>query len=246
MDAIGALGLELASLSLEAKRGMAADESTRERVIRAAIDCVIEDGYYRASSNRIARRAGLTWGVIQHYFGTRDQLLIEVVRWITDRQLLVLKEAVIEGETIFERLSSYAGLIWDYFGSAEYLVSVQIVLNLSRDPAAAAETAETIADLSERIAVQWRPLLDATIGTRLARSRVGQAVGESLRGLAIGQAITAALPAALPAVPNQGAVLSRETTRVELVRAMAQLVESKAEDKQKPTPRKRGPATRPR
>ena len=53
---------------------------TRARVIQAAVDCILDEGFYRASSNRIAERAGVTWGVIQHHFGTREALLIEVFK----------------------------------------------------------------------------------------------------------------------------------------------------------------------
>ena len=45
-------------------------------LIDATIDCILEEGLYRASSNRIAKRAGVTWGVIQHHFGTREALLL--------------------------------------------------------------------------------------------------------------------------------------------------------------------------
>ena len=53
---------------------------TRDRVIKAAIECIIELGFYRGSStNEIARRAGVTWGVIQWYFGNREGLMLAVL-----------------------------------------------------------------------------------------------------------------------------------------------------------------------
>ncbi len=63
-----------------AEDGRAAETDTRGRVIRAAVDCIIDLGFYRGSStNEIARRAGVTWGVIQHYFGTREGLMLAVL-----------------------------------------------------------------------------------------------------------------------------------------------------------------------
>ena len=58
-------------------------EQTWRRVLDAAEECILELGYYQASSNEIARRAGVTWGVIQHQFGTREGLLLAVLndRW---------------------------------------------------------------------------------------------------------------------------------------------------------------------
>ena len=64
------------------RRGCAAvamnDESTRGRVVDAAIECILDEGFYRASSNKIAKRAGVTWGVIQYHFGTREALMLAV------------------------------------------------------------------------------------------------------------------------------------------------------------------------
>jgi AcrR family transcriptional regulator len=58
-------------------------EVTRRKVLDAAIETILEVGYYQASSNAIARRAGVTWGALQHQFGTREALLLEVLneRW---------------------------------------------------------------------------------------------------------------------------------------------------------------------
>ena len=53
---------------------------TRQLVIQAVIDSVLEVGYYQSSTNEIARRAGVTWGVLQHQFGTREGLLLEVLK----------------------------------------------------------------------------------------------------------------------------------------------------------------------
>jgi len=50
-------------------------ELTRQKVLDAAIQTILEVGYYQASSNAIARRAGVTWGTLQHQFGTREALL---------------------------------------------------------------------------------------------------------------------------------------------------------------------------
>jgi TetR/AcrR family transcriptional regulator, regulator of cefoperazone and chloramphenicol sensitivity len=58
---------------------------TRQRVIEAAICTIVEQGFYRASSNAIAERAGLSWGVIQYHFGSRESLMLAVLEEGTTR-----------------------------------------------------------------------------------------------------------------------------------------------------------------
>lgn len=51
-------------------------DERRNQLIRATITSIHEDGLERASVQKIANRAGLTAGVVAHYFGDKDQLLI--------------------------------------------------------------------------------------------------------------------------------------------------------------------------
>src|ERR1700738_3370624 len=89
--------------------------ATRARLIDATINCILEEGFYRASSNRIAKRAGVTWGVIQYHFGTREALLVEVFKTSRQDLLTTLQNASITGDTFEERLASLADVIWGFF-----------------------------------------------------------------------------------------------------------------------------------
>ena len=76
------------------------DEPTQERVVDAAVACILDEGFYRASSNKIAKRAGVTWGVIQYHFGTREALHGGGPRTRPRGARRVLADAVIVGKTI--------------------------------------------------------------------------------------------------------------------------------------------------
>src|ERR1700691_5470478 len=78
----------------------------RERVIKATVDCIIDLGFYRGSStNEIARRAGVTWGVIQHYFGNREGLMLAVLQDGARHMVETVVEARIDGDTVEERMA---------------------------------------------------------------------------------------------------------------------------------------------
>src|SRR5215469_15201605 len=76
------------------------DGDSRQRVLDAAVRCILEQGLYRASSNAIAEEAGLSWGVIQYYFGTREGLMLAVLDEGTQRLLDDLTTADIRAETL--------------------------------------------------------------------------------------------------------------------------------------------------
>ncbi|MCU1453644.1 MAG: regulatory protein TetR, partial [Acidimicrobiales bacterium] len=72
------------------------DQATRQVMIDAAVASILERGFYRASSNEIARRAGVTWGVIQHHFGTRESLMLAVLEDGMERFSAVVHDASID------------------------------------------------------------------------------------------------------------------------------------------------------
>lgn len=166
------------------------DRATRTRVIEAAVACILERGFYRASSNEIARRAGVTWGVIQHHFGTREELLLAVLREDFDRFIERLSRAEIEGETTAERLASLADLVWSYYGRPEYVATMQIQLNLSRDPQCVQATIDAMIELSERLRDEWSRLAsESAAGGAPLPPAQARAVLRVFRGMALGEAV---------------------------------------------------------
>lgn len=99
-------------------------ERTRQRVVQAAIDTILDVGYYDASSNAIARRAGVTWGVIQHQFGTREGLLLEVLADVNQRLHATVAAAEVTGATLEERLVAVLDVLALHYGHPEHLVTM--------------------------------------------------------------------------------------------------------------------------
>lgn len=73
------------------------EERRREALIAAALELVAEGGIAAATVRAIADRAGVTPGLIRHYFQTKEDLTREAYRTVMDRMtaesLLVLEAA---------------------------------------------------------------------------------------------------------------------------------------------------------
>jgi AcrR family transcriptional regulator len=55
-------------------------QSTRDRLLDAAIDIAGETGAQAVTYRAVAARVGMAHGLVRHHFGTREQLLIEAFR----------------------------------------------------------------------------------------------------------------------------------------------------------------------
>ena len=114
------------SLRARRPRGDTADGATRRLVIDAAVACILERGFYRASSNEIARRADVTWGVIQHYFGTREGLMLAVLQDGARQFTEIVDNASITGSSTAERLDELLDILAGHYGTPQYLAYLQI------------------------------------------------------------------------------------------------------------------------
>jgi AcrR family transcriptional regulator len=131
------------------RRPRADGESTRARVIQAVTECILEKGYYQASSNDIARRAGVTWGTIQYQFESREGLLLEVLNAAWNELREQIRSAHISGDTLENRLESLLEVLATHYSRPEHLAHLQILLDLNHDPRSSAISAPSD-DAAER------------------------------------------------------------------------------------------------
>ncbi len=104
---------------------------TRGRVKAAVIESIAEVGYQRTTGSEIAKRAGVTWGAVQHHFGDKDGILMAVLEESYERFAEVLGEP--PDASLEERVSIFIDRAWEHFGSAQYRTTFEILLNLPAD-----------------------------------------------------------------------------------------------------------------
>jgi AcrR family transcriptional regulator len=200
---MGPAGRQATRRSSDSAAGESAESDTRQRLIDATVQCILEDGFYRASSNAIAERAGLSWGVIQYYFGSRENLMLTVLEEGTRLLVEELSTSQIVGETLVDRIESYLGIVDRYYGDPRYLAYMQVMLNLSRDPKTSEQTMQTMIAVSNESEVQIRRLNSKVFsGISVRNKAVRQLVFTMIRGVALSDSMTSALPFATSTLPS--------------------------------------------
>jgi AcrR family transcriptional regulator len=159
---------------------------TRTRVIHATIDCILDEGFYRASSNRIAKRAGVSWGVIQHHFGSREALFLATFQSGMSELIAHLESATIVGETFEARLESFADVIWSFYRQPKFIAYEQLTLNLLLDPTMDVATVRLVRRRQARIGELLTALAGEVVDDEIAAVLPPTTLLQTLRGLAIG------------------------------------------------------------
>jgi AcrR family transcriptional regulator len=91
----------------------AAPTTTRDQIIQAAADSLLEHGYSGTSVRAIASRAGVAIGNLQYWFPTKSELLVEAWRYLTARSVEELRTALNQLTDPLEVLQVGVESIWN-------------------------------------------------------------------------------------------------------------------------------------
>lgn len=159
---------------------------TRKLLLREAVHCLAEGGPEAVSANAVARRAGATWGTIQHQFGDADGLWAAVLDHIAS-QAGFAELAVPAHPTVAKRVDAVIDLMWHavQLPSAVAFYQLRAALPHRREQLESAfpHTAQAIARWDE----EWAALCErsfAGLGIDASRlMRVRHLLPGALRGL---------------------------------------------------------------
>lgn len=86
------------------KVGMEAER--RRSLIHATVDAIHERGYSDITMAQIAKRAGVSGGLVHHYFGSKDQLLAATMRHLLTELGKAIREGLSNAATPRKRISA--------------------------------------------------------------------------------------------------------------------------------------------
>jgi AcrR family transcriptional regulator len=144
---------------------------TREKLLEAAIDCLIEGGYAGLTTAQVAEKTGVSRGAMHHYFATRMDLVAALVEYIFYHRMRLFLDDYFEalarrGEAMLFELATEAH--WRSVETREYAAYLQLAaaaqsdseLNAVFEPAARRFDQVWIAEMIEAFP-QWRDQWEA-------------------------------------------------------------------------------------
>ena len=144
-----------------AGRQAAKSKATQDNIISAVIGLIREKGYMAASSTEIARRAGVTWGAVQHHFGGKEEILGVVLERSHRKFQQRLGDARFTSGTPKARVAKYVDLAWEHYRGDEYMAAMEILL-ASRGQGGAIEDLSISRSREEHLALARRIFHDST------------------------------------------------------------------------------------
>lgn len=84
------------------ERGTQEHRTTREQIIAAAYQVLVEQGYDATTIKQVAKVAGVAPGLLHYYFANKDELLVEVLKEASRRYTSEMRQ--VSRDTTAERL----------------------------------------------------------------------------------------------------------------------------------------------
>lgn len=107
---------------------------TRARLLEAVVASIAEKGFQKTTAAEIGRRAGVTWGAVQHHFGGKEGILEAVLEDSFARFARLLSGIETDGVPLAERVDRFIDRAWQHFASDHYRSTFEILLHYSGDP----------------------------------------------------------------------------------------------------------------
>lgn len=158
---------------------------TRRLLIQAAVHVTREFGYSNLTIAKVAERAGLTNGAMQHHFPSREELVIAVIDAVYPVLEIPFGDFGSQGRTIQERVGAFIDLLWQIYSRPEYLVIWDIAFGTRGDAHLNARLNAYQRDISLRIRKQLAAAF-ADVGlTSRGADQIFSTVISCLRGFAL-------------------------------------------------------------
>ncbi len=139
----------------------ATDVSTRDRIVEAATEMVIEKGYAKTTMRAIAERAGVSLGSAYYYFGGKEELIQGIYDRIANETIAKARREYADVTSFEDRLviavTAYLDVSARYRTIADSLLSLAIVPSSSLSP-----FSEASAPVREKITEMYREVVEGS------------------------------------------------------------------------------------
>jgi AcrR family transcriptional regulator len=101
--------------------------ATRERLIQATIDCIVERGFAQASTAEISERAGVSSGARVHHFRSKMDLVVAATAFTYDQAADDSIAAASDPATLKDPLRAFVGDTYRLYSGPRFLMQHEVI-----------------------------------------------------------------------------------------------------------------------
>ncbi|MBM9458537.1 TetR family transcriptional regulator [Nocardioides sp. zg-536] len=99
---------------------------TRARLLAAAVECLLREGYAATSITAIQERSGAGRGTVQHHFPTKAELMVAATAHVVEQRLAATRAALEQVPADADRIETLVELVWTDLTSDTFLAALEL------------------------------------------------------------------------------------------------------------------------
>jgi AcrR family transcriptional regulator len=160
-------------------------ETTRKKLIEAALVLLRERGYGGLRSNEVSDRAGVSRGAQLHHFPTKYELILATLRYLNEQMLLESRRRAAAAQHSADPIADAIEDAKDFFFNDYFFVSLAITMGDSRDEDLMRHTVPMSREARFAVEKMWLETLVTRGIPRKLASDILQLTLSIVRGLAV-------------------------------------------------------------
>jgi AcrR family transcriptional regulator len=160
-------------------------EITQRKLLDAAIDVLVRDGYGALSTTKISQAAGVSRGGQQHHFRTKSELVAEAVLHLGEQRMHVLLRRADKLPQGDARLPGALDLLWESFSGKLFAASAELWVAARTDAELRRTLARVERDLGATIIEMSRDLFGPDLADAPGFADKLQLALNLMRGIAL-------------------------------------------------------------
>jgi AcrR family transcriptional regulator len=109
--------------------------ATRQALLTAAVDCLVEYGWAASTVAVVANRAGVSRGAAQHHFPTREALMTAAIEHVTAARDVEIRRELASGPPGPLDVATAIGIIVGWFTGPTFRAALEVWVAALADPA---------------------------------------------------------------------------------------------------------------
>lgn len=158
---------------------------TREAVLKAAMSVLVKDGYEKFTTTRVAKAAGVSRGAQEHYFRTKNELIVAATQYTLARALGEARAFAGRDNRDSHPIEAFLDNSKSFFFSPTYLALMEIITVARRNPALAKANTPVVRDFRNALEAIWIDALCTSGYPRRSVRSVVKIAHYVLRGMAL-------------------------------------------------------------
>jgi AcrR family transcriptional regulator len=107
---------------------------TREALLDAAINCLVEVGYANTTTRMVAERAGVSRGAQTHHFPSKTELVAAAIEHLFDQQARRFHEVFAAQPADQRTLDQAVAILWEIVSGPSYAAVLEVTVAARTDP----------------------------------------------------------------------------------------------------------------